>query len=222
MTIHFHRATEKLKASILTLGGRVEDNVRQAVLAVETLDASVAKGVIESDTSIDTMEVEIEEECLKLLALYQPVAVDLRFIVAVLKINNDLERIGDLAVNIAELAARRAIQEPDPVGFDLSGMAEKTRRMLKKSLDSLVRLDPALARDVCGDDSEVDRMNHQMADLVKEGIKHASGGLEGLIQFMLVARHLERIADHSTNIAEDVIYMVEGVIVRHNADKPSD
>jgi phosphate transport system protein len=179
----------------------------------------MAQSVIESDVDVDSEEVEIEEECLKLLALYQPVAVDLRFIVAVLKINNDLERIGDLAVNIAQRSLTLASQQPIEIGFDLSGMAEKARGMLRKSLDSLVKMDTSLAREVCAEDEEVDEMNRRMYDLVKKQVVKAPDRVQCLLQLLLVSRNLERIADLSTNIAEDVIYMVDGVIVRHRVDQ---
>jgi phosphate transport system protein len=219
MTTHFRRETEKLKASLLSLSSVVEEHVWQAVRSVETRDTALAQSVIESDIEVDSEEVEIEEECLKLLALYQPVAVDLRFIVAVLKINNDLERIGDLAVNIAQRSLMLAARKPIEIAFNLSGMAEKARLMLKKSLDSLVRIEPELAREVCAADEEVDEMNREMHDLVKKGIVESPDRVHCLLQLLLVSRSLERIADLSTNIAEDVIYMAEGVIVRHRTDK---
>jgi phosphate transport system protein len=219
MTTHFRRETEKLKSSLLSLSTVVEEHVWQAVRSVETRDTAVAQQVIDSDIDVDSEEVEIEEECLKLLALYQPVAVDLRFIVAALKINNDLERIGDLAVNIAQRSLTLAAQKPIDIAFDLSGMAEKARKMLKKSLDSLVKTEPALAREVCAEDEAVDDMNRDMHDLVKENIAKSPDRVHCLLQLLLVSRSLERIADLSTNIAEDVIYMVEGVIVRHRLDK---
>lgn len=219
MTIHFRRETGKLKSSILSLGTVVEELVWQSVRSVETRDMDMAQKVIDKDLDVDSEEVEIEEECLKLLALYQPVAVDLRFIVATLKINNDLERIGDLAVNIAERSLALASQPPIAIAFDLSSMAERVRQMLKKSLDSLVKMEPALAREVCAEDGVVDDMNRQMHDLVKKSVVKSPDGVDCLLQLLMVSRHLERIADLSTNIAEDVIYMVEGVIVRHGADR---
>jgi phosphate transport system protein len=219
MTEHFRRETEKLKASLLTLSSVVEEHLWQAVRSVESRDTALAQNVIESDIDVDSEEVEIEEECLKLLALYQPVAVDLRFIVAALKINNDLERIGDLAVNIAQRSLTLAAQPPITIDFDLSAMAEKARAMLKKSLDALVKMDTAAARDVCAKDEEVDEMNHTMHDLVKENIVRNPDRVHCLLQLLLVSRSLERISDLSTNIAEDVIYMVEGVIVRHRVDQ---
>jgi len=153
------------------------------------------------------------------LALYQPVAIDLRFIITALKINNDLERIGDLAVNIAERAEFLAGQKPVDVPFDFDAMADKTQSMLSQSLDALVDMDCNLAYQVCAADDEVDAINRQMYDQVKQSIRNNPEQVDSLIHLLSVSRHLERVADHATNIAEDVIYMVEGKIVRHKAEK---
>ena len=226
MSRHLQIETEKLKKAILSLCATVEENVRSAVRAIEERDEALAKEVIRSDVEIDQREVEVEEECLKILALHQPVAIDLRFIVAVLKINSDLERIGDLAVNIAERVSFLASTERVPVPFDFGDMAEKTESMLKRSLDALVNMDSSLARGVCADDDEVDALNRKMYDEVKAAIRESPDRLESLIHFMSVSHDLERIADHATNIAEDVIYMTEAKIIRHRAEdyrrKPSD
>ena len=157
----------------------------------------------------------MEEECLKLLALHQPVAVDLRFLTAVIKINNDLERIGDQAVNIAERVVTIARRPPVTVPFDYTLMAEKTEAMLRESLDALVNLDADLAHEVCLKDDEVDDMNREIYDKVKDAIRSQPERVGYLINLLLVSRHLERIADLATNIAEEVIYMVEGEISRH-------
>jgi phosphate transport system protein len=162
------------------------------------------------------MEVEIEEECLKILALHQPVAVDLRFIAAVIKINNDLERIADETVNIARgVRYLSKDRQAFPFAFDFSVMVDKTQTMLKKSLDALVNLDTDIAVKVCLLDDEVDEMNAEVHRLVKEAIKENPEHGEHLINLLLISRHLERIADHATNIAEEVIYLIEGEIVRH-------
>ena len=147
--------------------------------------------------------------------MHQPVAIDLRFIVAVLKINNDLERIGDLAVNIAERSAFLASQPPVRVYFDFSQMSRKTEAMLNKSLDALVNMSSKLAYEVCADDDEVDDINIEMHKKVREAIRKNPERVGSLISLMSISRHLERIADHATNIAEEVIYMIEGVIQRH-------
>jgi phosphate transport system protein len=218
MTLHFMREIERLKKRILSLSAIVEQRVRQAVKAVEERDGQLARQVIDGDAEIDHAEVEVEEDCLKILALHQPVAVDLRFIVAVLKINNDLERIGDFAVNIAERAAYLAAHDTPAVLLDFPGMAAKGQAMLRDSLDALVNLDPVLARQVCADDDEVDAINRQIYEEVKREIRQRPESLEPLIHLLSISRHIERIADLATNIAEDVIYMVKGEIVRHRAE----
>ena len=220
MSVHFQKELENLKKRILSLGAMVEERVRMAINAIETEDSSFAQRIIDADSEVDETEVEIEEECLKTLALHQPVAVDLRFITAVIKINNDLERIGDEAVNIAQrvvvMAKRTNI---DPV-FDYSYMAEKAEYMLRKSLDALVNLDLDLALKVCLLDDEVDRMRDEVYDIVKNSLFDNRDDFGYLINLLLISRHLERIADYATNIAEEVIYMVQGEIVRHGKLTP--
>ena len=215
MPIHLHREIEQLKKKALHLGAVVEENVFRAVRSIEARDVKLAEKVIEVDNEIDRMEVEVEEDCLKILALNQPVANDLRFIVAMLKLDNDLERIGDLAVNIAERAIYLANNPPTELSFEYHEMAVKTEEMLRKSLDSLVNMNVELAREVCGDDDEVDEIERQIVLQVQEEVKKNPEQVDRLLHHMFVARHLERIADHATNIAEDVIYMVRGEIVRH-------
>ena len=221
MTMHLQREIEKLKTLVLELGAKVENNVHQAVQALHVRDLELAREIIGADFEVDKAEVFLEEECLKILALHQPVAIDLRFLIAVLKINNDLERIGDLAVNIAERATYLSAQEPVDIPFDFLGMSDKTKEMLRKSLESLVNMDTRLAKEVCGMDDEVDAINRQMYDQVQEGIRRNPAQMGSLIHCLSTSRHLERIADHATNIAEDVIYMVAGEIVRHKAEEYS-
>ncbi|MBN2182224.1 MAG: phosphate signaling complex protein PhoU [Sedimentisphaerales bacterium] len=218
MPKHLQREIENLKKKILALGARVETTVHEAIRSIEQRDAALAQKIIEDDIQIDDFEVEVEEECLKILALHQPVAIDLRFIVAVLKINSDLERIGDLAVNIAERSAFLASQEPVNAVFDFSRMSKKTESMLNKSLDALVNMSSELAHEVCGDDDEVDGINRQMYLRIQEAIQKYPEQMPSLIHLLSVSRHLERIADHATNIAEDVIYMIDGKIVRHKTE----
>lgn len=219
MPKHLQREIENLKKKLLNLGARVEAAVREAIDSIEERDASLAQKIIEDDLQIDDFEVEVEEDCLKILALHQPVAIDLRFIVAVLKINNDLERIGDLAVNIAERSAYLASQPPVQVSFDFSNMSKKTEAMLNKSLDALVNMSSELAQEVCADDAEVDGMNRQMYLDIQDSIQRHPQQMSSLIHLLSVSRHLERIADHATNIAEDVIYMIDGRIVRHQSEE---
>lgn len=218
MTRHLDREIEKLKKHILTLAALVEQCVAQAVKSVSERDEELAHKVIDTDEEIDQLEVDTEEDCLKILALYQPVAIDLRFVVSVLKINNDLERVGDLAVNIAErtlaIASRDPIQQP----YDLTEMAAKTQTMFRHSLDALMNMDTRLAHQVGACDDEVDMINRQMFTLIQDAIKRNPEQVQLLINYLSVSRNLERIADYATNIAEDVIYMIDGTIIRHKAD----
>ena len=218
MSAHLKKEIDNLKKELLTLCGMAEDSLWQAVKSIKNQDVKLAKKVIDSDIKIDQMEVKVEEDCLKILALHQPVAVDLRFIITALKINNDLERIGDLAVNIADRSQFLSAQKPIDMLFNFETMAEKTQAMVKKSLDALVNIDCDLASQVCQADDEIDAINRQMYDQVKGQIKQAPENIETLIHLLSVSRHLERIADHATNIAEDVIYMVKGEIVRHKTE----
>ncbi len=215
MKIHLQRELESLKKRILSLGAMVEERVRNVIKALETRDAEIAEEIMHSDWEVDEFEVAIEEECLKILALHQPVAIDLRFISAVIKINNDLERIGDEAVNIAERVAYISKRPPVTVQVNYSLMAEKTEAMLKDSLDALVNLDSGQANRVRLADDEVDDIHVENYDKVKAAIKMQPERVGYLINLLQISRHLERIADHATNIAEEVIYMVEGVIHRH-------
>jgi len=215
MTQHIQRELEKLKKMILALSAVVEETVQQAVQSLATMDLALAEKVIGGDEVVDQMEVDLEEECLKILALHQPVAADLRFIISVLKINNDLERIADLAVNIAERT--RGMNEVGriPHPFDFPELGRKVQAMLKQALDALVNLDERAARQTCALDDEVDTQHRQNYALVKEQIRQHPERIDALVQYLSVSRHLERIADLATNIAEDVLYMIEGEIVRH-------
>jgi phosphate transport system protein len=215
MRVRLQRDIDKLNKSILSLGALVEERFRIAVKAIECRDPKLAEKVIEGDAEIDQREVDIEEDCLKILAIHQPVADHLRYIVAVLKMNNDLERIGDLAVNIAQRAELISSLDRVPIPFDYFTMAQRVQEMLEKSLDSMVNRDVALAYEVCAEDDEVDIMKNAMQVQFAEEIRKSQDHVEALIDLFLVSRHLERIADHATNIAEDVIYMITGEIHRH-------
>ncbi|MGA3050321.1 MAG: phosphate signaling complex protein PhoU [Chitinispirillaceae bacterium] len=218
MSEHFHKEIERLKNRAFSLSTLVEENVGRAVRAFGEKNENLARRVIETDAVIDTLEIEVEEECLKILALYQPVAVDLRFIVAVLKMNTDFERIGDLAVNIAERALALLRLPATDLATQVDEIIEKVRGMLKNCLDSLVNLDADLARRVCADDDDVDEFYRSMYDKVNQKILESPTAemIDDTLQLLSISRHLERIADHATNIAEDVIYMIEGVIYRHH------
>jgi phosphate transport system protein len=215
MTKHFVRELEKLKKKILSLGALVEERVYLAIKAIESRDPDLAKRIIRSDYEIDETEVEIEEECLKVLALYQPVAIDLRFIVAVIKINSDLERIGDQAVNIAERIQSMAKYPNISFHFDYTEMAEIAAAMLKQSLDALVNLDIDTAFRVITMDDDVDNIQGNAYSQIKQAMREHPEEMTYLINLYLISRHLERVADHATNIAEEVIYLIEGEIVRH-------
>jgi len=213
---HFQRELDTIKKMILSLGALVEQRVHRIKQAIEDRDVDLAKEIVHLDHEIDEMEVEIEEACLKIIALHQPVAADLRFLVAVIKINNDLERIGDQVVNIAQRVVRIAKRPVEPYHFDYSVMAEKAEAMLRMSLDSLVNQDLDQAIKVLHLDDEVDNIKDQAYDRIKQAM--ANGLTEDIgymINLLLISRHLERLADHATNIAEEVVYMIEGEIVRH-------
>jgi len=215
MAKHFDRELEKLKKKILSLGALVEERVYLAIKAIERRDPDLAEKIILLDHEIDETEVEVEEECLKVLALYQPVAIDLRFIVAVIKINNDLERIGDEAVNIAERIQSIAKYPNISFHFDYTEMAEIAAAMLKQSLDALVNLDIDTAFRVLTLDDEVDDIQSSAYSQIKQAMREKPKEMTYLINLYLISRHLERIADHATNIAEEVVYLIEGEIVRH-------
>jgi len=217
MSGHFQKELAEIKQMVLSLGALVEERVRKIDQVIESQDGALARKIIETDYEIDQMEIDVEEECLKALALYQPVAVDLRFLIAVIKINNDLERIGDEAVNIAERVEFLSRQVQIPFQFDYTEMVEQAQEMLKKSLDALVNMDLDLAYQVLTMDDEVDRNNREAYDAIKDAMKRLPDGrgIGYLINMLFIARHLERIADHATNISEEVIYMIEGDIVRH-------
>jgi len=215
MPKRLQRELEKIKKRVLSLCAIVEERVRMAKKAVETWDADLALEIIKKDYEIDELEVEVEEECLKILALHQPVAVDLRFLIAVIKINNELERIGDEAANLAKRVENISRRRRLELSFDYATMAEKVIAMLHMSIDSLVNLDLDLAFQVLTMDDEVDRMYREIYDKVKEAISKRPEYVGYMINLNGISRHLERIGDHSTNIAEEVIYLIEGEIIRH-------
>ena len=215
MARHIEHQIAQLKNSILQFGTIVEESISRSNTALFKRDVELAQKVVANDTEIDRLEVELEEECLKVLALYQPVAADLRFVVAVLKINNDLERIGDLASNIAKTVSQLTITGPLELPEEISSMAKQVEEMVKNSLDAVVKADTNLARQVRREDDIVDAGRHTVRKLVMQQIKKDPEKVEGLLQINSISKHLERIADMATNIAEDVIYMVEGDIVRH-------
>jgi len=220
MTKHYQKEIDKLKKQLLHLTATVEERVQAAVSSVMEKDENLAREVIDGDHEIDLMEVELEEELLKILALHQPVAIDLRFIVAALKINSDLERIGDLAVNIAERAHRLSLFQVRSAPFRLEEMLGLVMGMVKGSTDALINLDVDLARTICDTDDQVDDVHREAYKNVLSRIREYPEQADFYMSLVSISRNLERIADHATNIAEDVIYMVEGEIVRHRGPVP--
>ncbi len=222
MTLHFQREVEKLKKMILNEAAVVEDSLQKAVHALKNRDLELAQQVVNSDDEIDRLEIEVEEEGLKILALHQPVAIDLRFIISTIKINSDLERIGDLTSNLAARTADLAKAPDVPIAGDIFIMASLAQKMVKESLDALVNMDVTLAQTVCETDEQVDDLHKKMFSQVEESIQNDLANMGGYLQQLGISRYLERIADHATNIAEDVMYMVEGKISRHVMNDLSD
>jgi phosphate transport system protein len=218
MVKHLERDLENLQEDILELSRAVEQAIFKATQALQARDVGLAQEVIEGDRGIDEGENRVEEECLKMLALHQPVAGDLRRVVSVLMINVDLERMGDLAEDIAgraiALASVPAIDSSDR----LPRMADLTTLMVRQSLEAFVNLDTQLARAVCRLDDEVDRYNNEIIEELVEAMRQHPELVEAGLSLFSATRHLERIADHATNIAEDVIYLVEGELVRHHPE----
>jgi len=217
MPVHhtFHSELEKLNQKLLTMVAMVEDRVRKAVTVIETHDEELVNSIIRSDYQIDDMEVEIEEDCLKIMALHQPVASDLRFLITVIKVNNEIERIGDMAVNIAKrvdvISQSTAVMKG---AFDYGEMSENVINMLKMSLDALVHRDAGMARQIFLIEDKVNALRNQAYDAILKMLSLYPEHPGCMINNYLLARHLERIADRATNIAEEVIYLVEGEIVR--------
>jgi len=213
---HFEEELQSLKNRLLSMGALVEDRVHRAVHALMERDLAEAEAVAGGDQEVNDLQIEIDDRCVKVLALQQPMATDLRLITSAIKINADLERIGDQAVNIAESGLKVLAHSPSRPPNDLRRIAELAERMTRDSLDAFVRRDVALARFVIMRDDEVDRLKDKLfgeliATMVSDpvSIPHA-------LSFILISRNLERIADHATNIAEDVIFMVEAKDIRHH------
>ena len=217
MVPHFQEELEQLKTRLLEMGGLAEDRVRASVQALVERDSSLVDRVLAGDGPINQLHIEIDSRCFKLLALHQPMAVDLRAIVSAVKINTDLERVGDLAINIAE-AARRYLRHP-PVKelIDIPRMADIAQRMLRNALDSYVRRDTKLAHDVLNEDDLLDSLKTQVFRELLTYMLQNTATIEPALDLILISRHLERIGDHATNVAEDVIFMVSARDVRHHA-----
>jgi phosphate transport system protein len=216
MQISFDEELATLKEKILLMGSKVEESIRLALKSIVDRDSRLAKKVIQSDRDINDIEIEIDEICHRLLALHQPMAGDMRFITSAMKINSDLERQGDLAVNMAERALTLNEVAPLKPFIDIPRLAGITQEMVKVSLDSLVNRDSKMARSVCERDDEVDNLNDQIIRELISYMLEDRANIKRALDLILVSRYLERIADHATNVAEDVIYMVEGKDIRHS------
>ncbi len=215
MQRHFHEELEALKQTLLAMGGLVEDQIRRVVRALLERDGVLAQEVIDGDARVNAYDVEVDETCVELLALHQPAAGDLRFITTAMKIVTDLERIGDQAVNIAQRALELNREPQLKPYIDLPRMAERAQRMVKESLDAFVSRDTGLARRVCEEDAEVDALKEQIFRELLTFMMEDARTIPRAIRLILISRFLERVADHATNIAEMVIYMVDSKMVRH-------
>ena len=215
MARHFHDELEALKQTLLAMGALVEDQIRRVMRALVERDSDLAQDVIDGDRQVNAYDVEVDEKCVELLALYQPAAGDLRFITTAMKIVTDLERIGDQAVNIAQRALELNREPQLKPYIDLPRMADNAQRMVKESLDAFVARDTGLARRVCAEDSTVDDLKEQIFRELLTFMMEDPRTIPRAIRLIFISRFLERVADHATNIAEMVVYMVESKMVRH-------
>jgi len=214
---HFQEELEQLKTRLLEMGGMAEEQVRLSVKSLVDRDRDLIERVLGGDDPLNALHIEIDGRCFTLLALYQPMAVDLRAIVAAVKINTDLERVGDLAVNIAEAARRYAMHPPVKKLIDIPQMAVIAQTMLRDALDAFVRRDTALAQLVLNEDDRLDALKTQIFRELLTYMLQDPATIEPALDLILISRHLERIGDHATNVAEDVIFMVSAKDVRHHA-----
>ncbi len=215
MSMHLEKAVKKLTGELIFLSAQVEESVKLSIKSLVERDVELANTVIRNDEIIDQKEIDIEEECLKIFALHQPVAIDLRQLVMIMKVNNDLERIGDLAQNISKSVIRILDSSVIVEGFNIDHICNSVQSMVKMSIDSISSVNIDMAREILRTDDVVDELNAILYTEMIGRIKKAPENLEILIQYIHIIRHLERIADHTTNIAEDIIYMISGEIVRH-------
>jgi len=215
MSKHLHRDMELLKKEILSMGALVWEAINGAMIALGDRRPDLAQRVLMSDDAINAKEISIEEECLKILALHQPVAADLRFVVTILKVNNDLERMGDLAANLAERVVYLSSHEPIDVPLDFDRMVSRVHEMVRRSLDALVEQNTTVAREILAMDDEVDDALRDMYVILQELMQRDPDAVVRAVHTLSVSRHLERIADLATNIAEDIVFMVDGEVIRH-------
>jgi len=215
MLRHFDEELATLKEKILRMGALVEEQIAHSIKALVERDAELARRVIENDRRVNAADVEIDEDCLRLIALHQPMAGDLRFLTTAMKISTELERMSDLAENISERAVELNEEPQLKPYIDIPRMAEHTQRMVKESLDAFVNRNSELARDVCKADDVIDDLNHQIFRELLSFMIEDPKTTTRAIRISFVSKYLERIADHATNIAELVVYLVEGKIIRH-------
>ena len=219
MSKHLQNDLEKLKKNILAIGGLVEEAVENATQAFFTRDIELAKKVIEQDRDVDQQEVDVEEECLKILALYQPVAEDLRFIASTIKVNGDLERMGDYCVKIAKRTLSLSKEVPIDTPPQIQTMIQLAKSMVRESLNAFARKDASQSRELCVRDDEVDLLMKETIRLLRKNMQEEPKYIDQLLDLITVTQGVERIADLATNIAQDVVYMVEGEIIRHKQDQ---
>ena len=219
---HFQEEMDQLKARLLEMGGLAEERVRSSVRALVERDNSLVDSVLTGDMPINQLHIEIDSRCVRLLALHQPMAVDLRFILSAVKINTDLERVGDLAINIAEAAVRYLSHPPVKALIDIPRMADIAQRMLRDALDAFVRRDTTLAQQVLDADDALDALKTQVFRELLTYMLADPHTIEPSLDLILISRHLERIGDHATNVAEDVIFMVSARDVRHSVGRLPD
>jgi phosphate transport system protein len=218
---HFETDLQALKNRLLNMGALVEERVHGAIQALMERNLEAADAIAHGDEEVNALQIEIDDRCLKLLALQQPMASDLRLITSAMKINADLERIGDQAVNIAETALKVIAHAPLRPVLDLHRMAELAQKMTRDSLDAFVRRDSVLARAVLAQDDEVDLLKDQSFRVLLTYMMADPGTIERALALILISRNIEHIADHATNIAEDVIFLVEAKDVRHHHEEPT-
>ena len=215
MSVHMQLDLSDLHRDLLSMCARVEDMIHRAVSQLSAPDFEETRQLMNEDTDIDRWDVRIEDSCLKILALYQPVAIDLRRITTVMKVSGELERVADLAVNIAERASGLLNSPQVAIPEQLTTMAERAVDMLHRSIDAYVDLNSELARQVCSEDDQIDEMAKGLLNQLIESMHRQPAQLDALLHLFSAVRHVERVADHATNIAEDVVYLVEGRIIRH-------
>ena len=216
--VHFREELDELQRRLLEMAGLVESAIHQSVSALVERDDQLAKDVLWKEAQINQKDIEIDEFATRLLALYQPMARDMRFLTAAIKINGDLERMGDLAVNITERALALMKEPPVKPLIDIPRMADLAEAMVRKSLDALVKRDEQLARNVLLSDDEVDQLRDAVYKELVTFMQEESTTIPRAVDLMFIAHNLERIADHATNIAEDVLFLMKGIDVRHHAE----